>query len=85
MVENKFSFEDTFIARALTNINDGIDDLEFPALRGFLNILTLLILIGIIFWLVFNFIKGHWGRSTILLGIWLFAELCNRIGWNSDE
>lgn len=74
-------FEDLLIVQGINGVEEEIDEIEGSLLKGLAIIVTFLISLWFVgYFLGFQAFNGHWKRSVIILGAWIFLELAYFVG-----
>ena len=73
--------ENLLIMQGLEKTSDGIDQLDSSLLKGVFTIALFLVSL----WLILYFLgwqgfNGHWKRSLLIVGFWLFLEFAYFVG-----
>ncbi len=73
--------DNLLITKGFSKIDDYLEELDIPFIRGLIIILIFLGLLWFVgYFLIFGLISGYWLRTVSLVGLWLFCELAYFIG-----
>jgi hypothetical protein len=79
-------FDSLLISQGLQMVSEGIDEIDSSLLKGLAIIVAFLIGLWFVgYFLGFQAFNGHWKRSAIIIGAWLFLEFAYYLGGGHNK